>query len=128
MRCLCWAAICWQFLWLNVIVPGHTRGMITMPGSAASSAERAAVADSCCGVPADDSPDDDNGQPTPQQRRSCAVCHVAAGFTPPPVFWIDLQPGTNSVQAVFPVLTQVAARHIPLPYFPSGPPAHDRAI
>jgi len=128
MRWSCWAIILWQFLSLNVVIPGHTRGMITMPGSNATPAGRTAAADSCCSLPAEDSHDGDTDRPTSQQRRSCAVCHVAANHTPPPVFCIDLQPGDASIQRVCPVATQVASRHIPLPYFPSGPPARISAL
>lgn len=41
MRWVHWSIILWQFAWLNVVLPGHTRGSITVPGSTSSS---------CCSI------------------------------------------------------------------------------
>lgn len=120
MRWCCWSIILFQFLWLNVIIPGHTRGMITLPGALASCDTESSTA-SCCTIPTDD--DHDDKTPTPEQRRCCAVCYVAARYTLPPTFQIDLAPADLIQDAPQHAITQVASRHIPLPYFPSGPPA-----
>jgi hypothetical protein len=81
MRRLVWPVILFQLFWLNVFVPGHTRGAITMPGA------HAAEASGCC-----EPQKSDTGKPTPEQQRRCAVCYIVAGYSLPPVFDIDLRP------------------------------------
>lgn len=126
MRWCCWSLILFQFLWLNVIIPGHTRGAITIPDSSSAGGETAA-ADTCCAVPASPA-DGEDGRPTPDERRRCAVCYLAAGYTIPPVFTIDLAPVGLIACIPLRAAAQVASRHIPLPYFPAGPPDCTRAL
>ena len=120
MRGCCWSIILFQFLWLNVVIPGHTRGMITVPGSFANCAPEPS-AEVCCPITAGGDRDNEN-TPTPEQRRCCAVCYVAAGYTLPPIFQIDLTPADLIHDAPQRAVTQVASHHTPLPYFPNGPP------
>ena len=122
MRWCCWSLILFQFLWLNVVIPGHTRGAITIPDTT-TGARTIAPADSCCALPAPSPDGADDDRPSPDERRRCAVCYQAAGYTLPPVFNIDLAPvGLSACVHERPTM-QVASRHIPLPYFPAGPPA-----
>ena len=59
--------LAWQLLWLLVLVPGHVRGQVVVPGSDAADV---VVDDPCCSAPAD-------GEPMPlERRRDCYVCHV----------------------------------------------------
>lgn len=82
------ALLLFQALWLNVILPGHTRGVITVPGfESAPASSAAAAAHGCCSTrsaPADDP------QPGDGRAGSCAICYFAARLTLPPV--IDLVP------------------------------------
>lgn len=81
------ALLLFQALWLNVILPGHTRGMITVPGFERARDSTSSGAHGCCStepVPA--------GDPKPGDGRAgnCAICYFAARLTLPPV--IDLVP------------------------------------
>jgi hypothetical protein len=77
------ALVLFQALWLNVILPGHTRGIITLPGTACADGPS-----SCClrkahvksHLPA---------KPAPRPG-SCAVCFFAARLSTPD--FIDLTP------------------------------------
>lgn len=123
-------------LFLNVVVPAHTRGRITLPGTGKPTADAGATAsptcavassgDDCCHAtrPPTPAPEEKGGkQPTQQDRRNCAVCFVAAHFTPPPV--VDLSPPPLGLAGRLPP-APVAARpyvaSVPT-YFACGPPA-----
>src|SRR4051794_40481762 len=86
------ALLLFQAIWLNVIVPGHTRGVVALPGADCQACDAAAASlptrASCC----DSSPTRSQRQtPNPSGRASrCAVCAFAARLTVPPV--IDLTP------------------------------------
>jgi len=102
------------FLWFNVVVPGHTRGMVTLGGKSASCCAP------CC---AERLAKQISDKPTPQQQRECAICFVAAIYLPPPVLDIDLQPAervaTNNVSAQ----AQLLSLDFPTPFWPVGPPS-----
>lgn len=82
MRFLRWTLILLQFAWLNVVMPGHTRGMVTMDGTRADGSES-----HCC---QSDRSSEDHGKPSDEDRASCAVCFFAARMTVPDV--VDLTP------------------------------------
>ena len=68
--------LAFQTMWLVLVLPGHTRGMISWT--------RASASDACCTV--DHRPvRGPDGQPTQEQQKNCAVCYYAVGLTPPPV-------------------------------------------
>ncbi len=79
-----------QALFLNVVVPGHTRGMITMEGK--KTVRGLADLDggmmhSCCAVKSGR-----GDQPTSQDRADCAICNLAVRLTTPPPIDLHLQP------------------------------------
>lgn len=79
------ALLVFQAFWLNVVLPGHTRGIVTMPGWEAKS--RTETAKSCCGV---EKPSKET-KPSPSERAAhCAVCFFAVHLFLPPV--VDLRP------------------------------------
>ena len=82
------ALLVFQALWLNVIVPGHTRGVVTLPGYEPASCHTNAPGGCCPGRAETQSSDD----PTPGDGRAanCAVCFYAVRLTIPPA--IDLTP------------------------------------
>ena len=103
MRSLRWAFIFFQCLWLNVVVPGHTRGAFAMPGS--KTVGSAVESDSCCATK-HARPGTPEKSDKPLDRDRCAVCHYALGLTLPPVFSFDHQPaGLVGVAPVLPVET-----------------------
>jgi hypothetical protein len=106
-------------VWLNVVIPGHTRGRYTVPGSK-SSADPATSA--CCAQRSAARPADGNDQPTPDQRARCAICYFALGLsTPPPIDW---EPAPLAALKTLPVpatasIDSLSFRHT---YFGRAPP------
>jgi len=79
------ALLVFQALWLNVVLPGHTRGIVTMPGWEAKTGSSAVK--SCCAAESHSK----ETQPSSRQKAaSCAVCFFAVHLFLPPV--IDLRP------------------------------------
>jgi hypothetical protein len=114
-RCLTIALVVFQAAWLNVMVPGHSRGAVVVPGW-----DRVAQAPSlhgCCPT----GPTRDN-TPTPGDRAHCAVCFFVAQLSTPPA--IDLTPPPLAlVEALPPECVQIV--HVaatPLPFDGRGPP------
>ena len=70
--------ILFQAFWLNVVVPGHTRGSVSMLGDCCASvpAAHAAMSD-CCAM-------SDKPHPPPCRGHSCAICSFAAHQSVPP--------------------------------------------
>ena len=76
--------LAYQALFLNVILPGHTRGAITLDGK-----HTAARCCCCCGSddrPAGKAP----AVPSQRDREHCAICQFAAGITSVPVLYLKL--------------------------------------
>jgi hypothetical protein len=116
--------IAFQALWLNVVLPGHTRGAITLGGGGN---------DACCQVPVTakaccktgDATHKKSAPTAPNDNRKarCAVCFFAARVVPPPVF--DLTPAPLELLCLRSVAaperpTSFATR--PLPYHGRAPP------
>jgi hypothetical protein len=89
--------VAFQAVWLNVIVPGHTRGIVTL-GGGPSCESGGMAAHSCCPAKRDGP---HPGSPTPAQQGWCAVCAFAARVTTPPT--IDLRPPALELLCVAPV-------------------------
>jgi hypothetical protein len=102
--------------WFNVVVPGHTRGVITMPGAN----EQSCHASSCC---SSDSSDSSDKKPSPDERRRCAVCYVAASYTFPVVHIFHLAPSELLTVSNVTAHAQVESIDFPAPYWPVGPPS-----
>jgi hypothetical protein len=118
MRLARWLFIAFQFSWMNIALPGHTRGAITLPGAKAS--EHA-----CCSAGRSDQSDPTprQGQPTPSDRARCAICYFAVGIsTPPPVL---VAPTPNSFVELLPVPAPLDVEFAPqlLTYHGRAPPA-----
>lgn len=131
--------LAFQAVWLGAIVPGHTRGVVALPGSGSPAAGGGGSA--CC-APVEErschagggesrtagkSGTGGKGQPgtdDPAQRAShCAVCFFAVRMTLPPV--VDLTaPPLELLDVLSP---DVAPDFISLPpvlaYLARGPPA-----
>jgi hypothetical protein len=105
--------IAWLVWCLNVFLPGHTRGVMTV----ATPADQP----SCC--TAGSSKHHRDQKPTPEQRACCAVCYFAAGLsTPLPT--IDALAALGLAEILPPApLLPAPTREASLPYFPCGPPA-----
>jgi hypothetical protein len=81
VRRFCWPLILFQLVWLNVVLPGHTRGLVTV-GQPCESPAR------CC---AQKSKVPGSKSPTPDQQKRCAICAFAAALSTPPVINISLE-------------------------------------
>ncbi len=81
------ALLIFQGLWLNVILPGHTRGLVTLPGSTVQN-KAGDDCGSCCTPNPETSQDE--SQSDENRAARCAVCFFAMRVTPPPV--VDLRP------------------------------------
>jgi hypothetical protein len=86
------ALLVFQFFWLNVVLPGHTRGIVTLPG--ATGCEMAdmagASAHACCSAPRPAKSSRPPGSLPAKRAAQCAICAHSLRITPPPVF--DLTP------------------------------------
>jgi hypothetical protein len=107
--------IVWQAFCLNVFLPAHTRGAMTVPGVRCNGT---AEGRACCSHKA--TPKD---KPTPEQRSRCAVCYFAMGLSPCAVLDCGLRPlGLLEILPVA-VPTGSPSNDFPLTYYACGPPA-----
>lgn len=113
MRRLCWLVILFQLFWLNVVVPGHVRGRITVAGT-----EPARSA--CCKTNHDPAR---QKNPTRDEQGRCAVCSVAAGYTLPPVYDFDHRPDGETFIRALQLSAQIVSPAIPRTYDANGPPS-----
>jgi hypothetical protein len=104
--------IAFQVLFLNVVLPGHTRGVITLSGKSSSAGA------ACCHSKHGDSP----AKPSERDKAECAVCFFAARVTPPPVVDLGLtRLGLAEVMAVAKPVT-VESAQVELPIHGRAPP------
>ena len=102
-RAFCIALLLFQTLWLNVIVPGHTRGMVALPGSECDSC--AQPARPCC---AQEHTDASHPKPVRDPASRCSICYFAARVSLPPV--IDfIPPRLGMVEVLDPPAPQSAS-------------------
>jgi hypothetical protein len=106
------AVLLYEALFLNVLVPIHTRGAITLSGREGAS---------CCA--SHETQKSSKRTPTDKDRQNCAVCNFAARMSTPPVVSC-VMPELGLVQ-LLPVPPPVTADSIAvrLPYFGRAPPA-----
>lgn len=106
----------YQTFFLNVVVPGHTRGAITLTGRAL--AGRLEGCACCC----DSKPANSKDAPTPKDRQNCAICNLAAHYTLPPVIDFRLSDlGLLKLLPVSPAATIDPSEFVPT-YYACGPP------
>lgn len=110
-----------QAVFLNIVVPGHTRGAVTLDGARSGGDGRG---DSACGghCHGTDESSDPKSAPTPQDRTKCAVCHLAARITPPPAFAFEVAPPERlELLPLPPPHAAESAEFVPT-YYGRGPP------
>jgi hypothetical protein len=102
-----------QAIWLNVIIPGHTRGAITLPSSPTAST-------SCCSH-GDTTKNSDPAKPTKDPSR-CAICFFAARISLPDT--IDLTPPPLALVAILntPTVESSDFATPPAPFHGRAPP------
>jgi hypothetical protein len=101
-----------EFVFLNVVIPAHTRGSITID---CPECRTVAVCPYCKSAP--------HSQPTPEQQQHCAICNFAMHLMLPPV--IDYRPAALRLAELLPVAQPVTFKifAIPTPYHGRAPPA-----
>jgi hypothetical protein len=97
------AILLFEALWLNVIVPGHTRGIVVFaPGvNAASCPACQTAAVDTCPFCAGTNPAGSSKTPTQQDRSNCAICQFMAHLSLPPVY--DFRPAALKQLELLPV-------------------------
>jgi len=106
------ALLLYEAMFLNVLVPIHTRGAITLDGKSVRS---------CCA--AHESQKSSQRTPTQKDRENCAICNFAARLSTPPVIcWTP--PKLGLIQLLpFPPPVVATSTTPHLPYLSRGPPA-----
>jgi hypothetical protein len=110
-----------ELCWLNMILPGHTRGIVTMPCCAAEQTQAQQTSAPVC--PRCAAERRSHPSPTPADRAHCALCFFAAHLTIPPA--LDLT--APQLRFLNYVDSQDArhlfARQVTLPFDGTGPPS-----
>lgn len=109
-----------QAIWLNVVLPGHTRGQIVMPGTPAEVAD---AGHSCCAADMPAPAGKKSDLPSKNRVANCAVCAFAAHMTVPPA--IDLTPRPTDLLCLLPEprTQSVTTLELVLAYLGRAPPA-----
>lgn len=112
-----------QALWLNVIVPGHRRGVIALPGEHCQDGGcQIAQLDGCCDMPGPSGKSNQsNDKRDPAQH--CLICYFAARVTAPPVVDFTLPPLQLLEQLPPPLPAQVTSYTTIATYDGRAPPA-----
>jgi len=122
VKTLRWCFILFQCVWLNAVLPGHTRGVVTLPGSSGA-AQGAAVETHACCAGSSTSNNKSNHAPAPRPTPgSCAICFFAAHMsTPPPAI---MPPAPLGLREILPVHAPATARSLDhrFAYLGRGPP------
>lgn len=109
----------YTLLWFNVFVPGHVRGIVTLPPTDGKADASLTDAGGCCHA---DAPAK-SGKPTDEQKRRCAVCFVAAISSAAEHLSVDLRPAGEVCLGSIDLPAQVRSSDYPLAFYPTGPPA-----
>jgi hypothetical protein len=116
-----WCFILFQCVWLNAVLPGHTRGVVTLPGTGGD-ARVSVETHACCATSAKTTEKKNDAPARKPASGSCAICFFAAHMaTPPPA--ID-PPKPLGLHEILPVDAPVTARSFdyPFAYLGRGPP------
>lgn len=113
------ALLVFEALWLTVIVPGHQRGIVRLPGENCPACEAQTAAPDCC----QKQPAPVGHKPAGDPAQHCAICYFAARLCTPPV--IDLSPPPLRLVASLPVPAAHARESFPIlpTYDGRAPPA-----
>ena len=102
--------------WYAAVLPGHTRGVVQLPGTTACAASSTAT--KCCPSKRSQKP-----EAPAKPASNCAVCHYMAALSAPPPFEHGLAPLRPADVLPELVVVQPIAAQIILPYHGRAPPA-----
>lgn len=118
-RTLRLAILALQAVWFNVIVPGHRRGAVALPGERCAACQ----ADACCPDMAESPPDHPKAPPAGDPSSHCAICHFAAALSVPPAIESS-PPALELLENVEPaVVERAVAVKSDATYYGRAPPA-----
>ena len=105
-----------QAFWLNVVLPGHQRGLVLLPGPALQGGSHCAEHQSshCC-TKKDKSDSSD-------RKARCAVCAFAARLTVPPAPMLAPTPLELRPEVASGTLATLFSSDLALTYWGRGPP------
>jgi hypothetical protein len=118
------ALLVFQTLWLNVVLPGHTRGVVTLAGAACDSctSRESHVAGSAVKHHCSASRRQPSSEPTQKQKANCAICAFAARITPPPPILTAPAHAGSSLSLDVPGPGVVVSPRLIPTYYGNGPP------
>lgn len=108
-------------VWFGAIVPGHTRGIVKMPGTGSNGDALASVSSNagCCATHAPPS-DDEKKSPV---KPACAVCYFAAALMIAPAPTFDFAQLGLVGSLAPPVINRIGCQPTHQPYHGRAPPA-----
>lgn len=125
VKTLRWLFILFQIVWLNAVVPGHTRGAMRVFGNvqAVCPEDAARQQPSCCQTRKLHK--SEPKVPTRDDRECCAVCWFALGLDVP--VWVDLVPPLLALVDLLPITLPQSHNFSPpaYTYHTTGPPVAD---
>jgi len=122
VKALRWSFILFQCVWLNAVLPGHTRGVVTLPGSGDGDSRASVETHACCAGLAKTTDRKNDSPARKPASGSCAICFFAAHMaTPPPA--LD-PPAALGLREILPVHAPATARSLEhrFAYLGRGPP------
>jgi hypothetical protein len=109
----------YQAFFFNVVIPGHTRGIITLGGESKVAGPQALGY--VCGCPPVQKSDHEKC-PTPKDRSQCAICYIAARLTTSAVIDVHLDKLCLLEQLPPPAPESAVSSGFVFTYYACGPP------
>jgi hypothetical protein len=111
-----------EALWLNVIVPGHQRGIVRLPGDACVNCSQPSEDPPCCQTKEQPKSNDCPTRGDPAEH--CAICHFAAMLMVPPA--IEPSPPPHGLLELLPIpeATPFISPSLLMTYDGRAPPAN----
>jgi len=108
-----------QAFWLNVVVPGHQRGIVQLPGAVAAASRYRAP---CLSCGCDAAPKSSKSDSPASRSGTCAICFFAAHLSIPPTVDLSLA-RLNFLHRLRPMVEEDRiARIVVTPFDSRGPP------
>jgi hypothetical protein len=110
------ALLLFQMVWLNVIVPGHQRGVVVLGGERCPNCS--AAEPPCCATKTSHQ-NDPHRKP---DAAHCAICYFSARLTLPPVYDFGLSPLEELDRVAPPLAERQTTQYFLTTYLGRAPP------